>query len=613
MNYQDIILEVFEIDDDTITLEEGIPITPLLALSVFKDDFFKKGKAFGTYLPKKAEKAVKKAQAKGKVFKEKARAEFGVQTGETVYKLTDEQREVIKDLYSKYGKNVVNDVRTFRRNVLAPYALIKRSVKSGSRISSKDITGMSKEQFISALESGRKKIEARGESQEDKSKDLQRIVSKHSEQVKNLQKAKSSIDAGRPIEQSILNRLYSEFEVSDKDLQGYSADELRSTFNTMARNFKSIEAEKKKFKAGEGDVSKAMELTKSQRELRAGKSIDLTKTEKDKFYKGGNFNVALGKYFLRRDIVNKLKPGQNNTYRKTYDSIIDEMLKRVSGQRKKSLEKLISLRKTTAFNDKESKIWEKRPTVKYESNKISDYFQKIKEEDFLEKQISIEKNPKVKKAEREIENEIKRFERSLIKKIDPSDVEKLKRYRLINNLISVRELENPSKMFKSVDQIGGAAGEKEAKKYISPDEYTRKVKEIATREYDTISELNKAKKEAKELTKQMKEAKEDKVVKEMKNVLRQIDIRRDLEATSLLGRDVDKEIIIDINDIEKLVKDMLKKDYEDDFDKQKQDKVALKKMISKYKEEDPDAEDNLEDLEDLIGKLDIKLKRGGRI
>jgi len=65
----------------------------------------------------------------------------------------------------------------------------------------------------------------------------------------------------------------------------------------------------------------------------------------------------------------------------------------------------------------------------------------------------IERSPKLKDAEQKIENEIRRFERKLQKIISSEDYAELKKYRVINNLISVKELKDPTALFKSSEQI----------------------------------------------------------------------------------------------------------------------------------------------------------------
>ena len=120
---------------------------------------------------------------------------------------------------------------------------------------------------------------------------------------------------------------------------------------------------------------------------------------------------------------------------------------------KEKLDSLVGSKKSIDFNEKEAKIWKRKPGTSEASNNIKDYHQAIKEEDFLERYINIERSDELKKAEQEIENEIKRFERKLGKIVSKEDLVKLKKYRLINNLISIRELESPEKLFKSSEEI----------------------------------------------------------------------------------------------------------------------------------------------------------------
>jgi len=625
MQFNDIVLDVFKTGEKPIKIEEGILLTnPFLAMSVFKDKILKKlrGK------PKKEKGAGvrrKKGKSGGLLAKEKAKAKLGVVSGKgegaTVYKLTPEQKKVFKEIYAKYGNDIVKSIKKFRSDILAPAALINRIIKKSSRIGSKDITGMTRDQFNSALESGRKKIQARGEGYWESSKELRKKLNDINDSVKALSKVKSDFVNGRKPDQNVLTKVYNKFDVSGKDFGNYATEDLRRMYNAIIRNHKEkIELLKKmKTKSPSEKLSdKSRELRMVGKELWTGKPLDLTKQERDEFYgpKGVKFNIALGKYFFRREILDKLKPGQSNIFRKTYLSIVDEMKKNAEKRRKNHMEKLIASRKAVEFNRIEKKIWEKLPTVKTFSNKLEDYYQKIKEEDFLEKSINIKRSPKLIAAKQSINNEIKRFERKLGQIVTAEDLAKLKKYRLINNLISVGELEEPSKLFKSSGEIESDIEREyeeeppeDKEEYISRDSFIRRIKEIATIEFDTYRELTNAKKEAKELVRIMKEQGDEDAVKEHKDILKQIEMRRTTEAKKMVGHRFERETIIDIDDVEAYAKKILNTKYKS-YDMAKQAYEHLQTMVSDYKERDPeDAKKNLGDIETLLDKVKFHMTR----
>jgi hypothetical protein len=620
-NKIDLILDVFE--EKTISLNEGaIPITPFVAFAAFKRqalNALRRNKAIKT--AKAIKEVPKKARAKAAIGVEKARATVGAQSGSTIYKLTDEQMKEMGRIYNKYGKELSKEIISFRRNVLAPYQLIKRKISSSSRVSSKDITGLSKEEFNSATESGRKKIQSRGSEFFKKSQQIQDDLGGLASQVKNLQVMKKDFkDGDAKIDYNIANKVFREFGVGDENLEGYSREELKQVYNDIMKNYRALTKVASEAKMGNVEFQKTKDLVKKSRKLWQGKTIDLTKAEKDKFYTRGSFDTALGKYFFSKDIIRQLtQPGTINIFKNTYLSIIDEMIKKSGKRRENALQKLISLRKGAQLTDKEKKVWDKLPTSKSFSGNMEDYFQKIKGEDFLDKPITIKRSPELIDAERKIENEIRRFERKLKNIIDESDYNSLKRMRLIGNLISISELRDPKTLFKSANELSSksSSGESEEKdpdktsaqkkeNYLSPEQFKRRIKEIATVEYDKVSELDNAKKEALALADRMKKQGDEDAVADHADILRKIERRRTTEAKKLSGHKLDPELKIDIADIENLAKEILQKEYTSS-DRLKLDNQRVKSMIEKYKKVEPKADEELEDIEFLFNRITRKI------
>lgn len=458
MNFEDIIIDEFKIDEN-IYLNEGLyPITPFLAFTAWKNKIFAKNKK------KFLKFSINKLKTGILIKKEKAMATLELPSGKggdaTVYALTKKQMDVLSEIYDKYKKKnpmLIDSIINFRKNILAPYQLIKRIVKQNSRASSKDIWGMTREQFNSAVKSGKRKIEGRGENYFEKSKLLQKKIREINENKKYLEQLKRDFESGRRPNQSILNKIYKKFGVGEEEFGKYTPDELRKTYLSLMKNYKEIINLLKKTEGrsfSDEEISRSSELRRHRKVLLSGEGIDLTKREKENFQgKRIGFNAALGKYFLRKEILKDLKPDKSNIFRETYISIIKEMIKKSDEYKYEKVLKLNNLRSSLEFNRIEKRIWEKLPSVKTFSNKIEDYFQKVKETDFLEKPVYIKRSPKLIQAEQKIENEIKNFERNLARIIEPIDLKKLKQYRLINNLISVKELIDPSKLFKSTEEI----------------------------------------------------------------------------------------------------------------------------------------------------------------
>jgi nucleoside-triphosphatase THEP1 len=603
------------VKNEKILEEAYLPLTPFIAYTSLKKAVFnslRKNKFVD--MAKEIGKFPVKVKARAASEVEKIRAGLGISSDGTVYKLTQKQIDVMSDIYDKYGKELVDEILEFRRKILAPYQVIKRTIKKSGRISSKDITGLSREEFKSVLESGRKKILARGKEYFEKSQELQDKVADINSQFEDLRKAKSEFNKENPnINYNIVNKIYKEYDLSGERYEGYSREELSKVYNEIIKNYKSLVKTADEEKLSSIGWEKAKKIIQRNRDLWKGKTIDLTKTEKDELYSRGDFNVALGKYFFSREILKQLAaPGIANIFKQTYLSIIDEMMDKLEERKEKAIQSLIAQRKNTQFTEKEKKVWGRLPTASKFSGDLDDYYQKVREEDFLDKPITIPRSEKLINAEKKIENEIRRFERKLKSIMTKQDFDKLKNYRLINNLITTKELRASENMFKSKSDIVDEFGEKEieketGKEYINSSEYYRRLKEIATSEYDTISELNNAKKEAEELTDKVKKQGDEDLVKEYEDILHQIRRRRNTEKNEIIGHKTETGGIIDVDDIEKLAKSILNTEYTS-TDKIKQDRERLNNLINKYKETDKeDSEKNIEDIQFLLDRVNRKL------
>ena len=644
-NLEDIIfneLETEEIKD--VSIEEGVfMLNPALAFLTLKRNTLKKLKKIEGATLGKAKKSARTAKGKALAGKEKIKSDLqlgGKDSNSTSYKLTKEQKNTLSEINEKYGKELTGDILKFRKDVLAPYQVIKRNVKKNKMLTSKETFGMTKEQFKSSVESGRRKIEARG-NRFEKFDELNNTSDRQDKSIKDLKEIKKGIETNRTIPPSILDRILTEYDLGKKEFNDYSMNDLKKAYFEIIKNVDSIadldadddmntlnkatevnklvqrNVDLRKGRIAKQDVSKRMEVKAAERGYGDSdrddynESVlyesDLTKNKNFRLSNGG-FNSALGLYFLRRKIMSQLKPEKkNSTYRQTYKRIVDELIKNAEEGRKKTSARIIKNKENTVFNEKERKIWELRPSVKTQSGELKDYVQKLKEEDFFNPKY-FKKSDKLIKAEKDIEAGIKRFERSLKKKISAEDYAKLKKYRLINNLITVGELKTPDKLFKTQDEINKDAKSVSAS-FLPDDEFERKVREIATIEFDSISDLNRAKKEAEELFATKREQGDDEIADKMDGVLTQIKRRKNIKANKIRGNEIEMTDadLIDAGVIEKTIKKMLAKDYKDSNDDLKRDQIRIKNMVDKYKEDGgEEAERNMEEIDFLFKKLRAK-------
>jgi hypothetical protein len=621
MKFEDIVLEEMynEDDEELVNLNEDIfPITPFLAYASFKKNTFGALKDKMYDIKATVGKWANRKKAKTLITREKLRASAGKKSGKgddaTVYKLNSTQMNVMADIYNRHGNKIVKDIMEFRKNVLAPYSLIKRKVKEATRVTNKDKFGMTKAEFKAYLESGRRKIENRGERFSEKSEELRDRLDRIAEQIDLLKEAENKLGKEKgEFPRSILNRLYKDYKVHDKDLLGYSPDELRQVQSKMDAKSKEVADLTKRFSDGDADaddIEKAIELA-TRKPIKISTKKDGEDREKE-INPEGNFNVALGRYMFRNEILNSLREPESNELKDTYRRIIQDMITSLNEHRRDTIRKLSSLNASTKLNDKEKLIWKKRSTASEASSDLNDFYQAIKEEDFLETPIYLERTPELKEAEQQIENEIKRFERSLEKKIGKEDFSRLKKHRLINNLITVRELKSTKDLFKDTEELlkttnSDRSDLKKSEEYISPQDFERRIWSIHKYDFSSMSELNNAKKEVDNLVEKMKAQGDEQIVNKLSNVIERIKIRRTLEPqrSSYIGQTSD--LTVGIEQIEKKAEEMANKKY-DSSAEARRDKERLDDMIKTFKEnEGTEAEKELSRIKFLLDKVERRM------
>jgi len=557
-NFSDTVISVLKtqkvlVDDQTI--EEGVffPISPLLAYASFKKRVFtnfKNSKIFKVLnKPKELNNKIKELKGNALIAKEKLRAKSGKNSGSgddaSLYKLTPEQVEVMADIINKYGKELAVEINHFRVNVLAPYQLIKRIIRKNKSLTSTDITGMNKEEFNSSLESGRRKIGRRGEFF-NKSQDLQNKLRDLDADVQRLQTEKTKLATGKDLDSGILEKVYASYKVGESNFGGHSLDTLKKTHEELTRNYSSLN----KYRIDKTSMSPAevLDMLQKQRQLRE-KGIDTSTKDKEKKEgevkeKKGSFAAAFSLYMLRRTIRESFKKTvDSNVYVKTYEKIIDDLIKDIRERRAVISKQFVELRKTIDFNDKENKIWQKHPSAPSEyTSDESHYYQKVKEEDF-ESPKYYERPEELQAAEREIENEIKRFERKLATIISAEDLARLKKYRLINNIITVSELKDPDELFKTQAELQAMKSMKIShEEHIAEKDYNEKLRDWASKELEDEAELESIKKQARELAQKMRNQGDGDIVEKYHDLLRQILGRKTLEARKISKEEKSDEV-----------------------------------------------------------------------
>jgi hypothetical protein len=628
----DLFVSVFsteELEQDQIIFESGIfPLTPFLAYASLKKKFVQ-GKesilAMATFQKQRAE-----IKAKALTFKEKAKAEFGIGTKnehgeEASYKLTKEQLDVMTDIYEKYGDEIVDKIVDFRRDVLAPYTLMKRLIKKNTSISSRDVHGMSREEFDSALESGKKKIELRGKyigSGQEAFGKMDDIDKK----IERLEAAKNKLNSSGIIDDNILEKLYQKFNVQKETFSRYPLSTLDSYVAAMNRSIRSGEKKQAAGFSAAKEINDYAEIRDDpEKALKNKDEDDDTSTERAlDIYFGkikkviaphNNFDDALTSYFMRKNIHDEVKKGDKKLYREIYSDIIDGMLHKYRALKKDHMGGVAKNRKGIYFNEIEDKIFKLKVGSPYMSGKLADYDIKLREEDFLERPIYIQKSPELEAAERKADSEIKKFEKELKEILSPEDYLKLKKYRLISNVITVKELKDGNSLFKTSAEIRkdvfskgdsqeDQVDDEDSDEKIGEEEFVAMLHKVLSKDYTTLRELLADKRKIENMVKALRLNNDDSIVKENKALLDKARARTETKEKD--KEDVSGEIVSKSN-IEEFVKEILDRHYSS-FETLKNDRDKLKEMEKKFNDKNPD-DNEKEDVDFLIQKANYKFKR----
>ena len=460
--------------------------------------------------------------------------------------VNNKQRAVLKYIYKVYGNDIARAILNFKKKIINPFNSIKERLEKKQRISSKDLSGMTKEEFLSNLESGRKKIQARGEPYFKKVENTQERLNLYRDRLEALTQARNEFkgpgtDGVFKIDYNIMNKVYNKFNISFKDddrtdlglqgtridnfgrlhgdddedrlgsdksgsdkldrllydklkkEQGYTRHQFDLIYNRITKEYETLVKANERLNKQDTDLTqeqreRMQKHSKRLKELWAGQNLDLIKSNKGEFYKDRKFKENLAKYFFSRDILNRVKKIENatgsNLFRNTYLTIIKESQESVRSKREKLLQDLITLKKSIKFTEKEEKIWEKRGTIKNFSNKLEDYIQKVDEDDFLEKPIYVQKTPEMKSIEDTIENESRKFFRRLSQIVSEEDLNKLKEVGLVGKKGTSKIVLDKmgDNIFKSDDQIRSSI-EKEGKDAEEPDDEKKKEDYINADDY----------------------------------------------------------------------------------------------------------------------------------
>lgn len=387
----------------------------------------------------------------------------------TTYKLSKEQKAALKYLRKKYGKSLVKEIKEYRKNTLAPYQVAKTYMEKSKALYPKEVLGMTKEEYLKYKKSAEEKIaNMRSNRYEDLTREYMGYADKR-ERLDRISDFFKDVDVDEPT----VNRLFKKYgfystRFTDAELRKYKdkldkIDELKGKLiKALAGNGEDAEKLKKEIAAVKGEASdlkkglskKEDDTIKSLKELRlinnkignADISDELKGTlkniiddaeDENKRITSKSFEQEFENYLIRQKIRDDIKKHRDTKYTDDYKRMFQDSKEALDEKKSYTASKLAKERESKTLNDKEKKIYELKPGMKSDSDRLSDYTLKIKEDDFFEPRF-YNKSEEFRDAERKIDAEIKRFERALESKMEEKDYQLLKKYRLISNLVTIK-------------------------------------------------------------------------------------------------------------------------------------------------------------------------------
>jgi SOS-response transcriptional repressor LexA len=628
MTLQELISGNLKTSDIILTEEEllesfGFSVSPVVAFFTFK----KKALHFLANNPltapiKAIKNAGKKGIAKGLITAEKLKAETeskGKKRNDTVYKYTSEQKDFLVEIYSKYGKEIVKEIEKFRKNILAPYQVIKRLVKENRSLTNKEINGMTYEEYQKYRESGRKKIEAKPDIGKNfNEKNLQLNIARNGFQA--ALKSLEDFESGKEPRSADTEKVLKLLGYGTKEFGGYSILDFQRTDKVITKYEQWIQ---RTLENGNVDVKddtgtklgSVSDVRKSINALRKQGSVRRKEKVKKEIRpeKSISFEKAYLVWQLRKNIRDKLKNEfGRKEYENYYKKVFQDAIKQAKIKKEELTKELLGVRGSVELNSFEKKIWGQKLTrVKQrigsldEPNEIDNWYLKLKDEDFKGKEKKFAIPESVRKAEDTINRETKRFERRLKEIMSEDEVKELKRLRLINNLIVVKEMKDPDLLFKKPNEFSSNEETKEKiedepeenENEVTDDEFKIKLNDFINTEYDSIMELNAAKESLRKLIKTTDDDITKKYNKEIENFLNKLNIKPKVTERQAQTN------LIDINDIQNRINEIISKKF-GSVEEIKEEQVKLNQLIDQYRKQDPQtAGKELSEIQVLFDKL----------
>lgn len=342
--------------------------------------------------------------------------------GKGDFKLNKEQEKFLKKLQRTYGETARKELEEFRVQTLAPLHFVQKKTRESGLVTTRDLMGLTKKEWERGVESGKNKIKKRGEISEKIKNDI-KAIEHNRRTIQKLERIKRMISGKADINKNLVRSEVDKFirnynflsteKIADlKQVQQYSND-IKKSWENLEKEIKNSDS------INLNNVSKSAEniLDRQYNYRKPSSSADKEYDE--------NLSKSVADFYLRQDIVKKILSSGDNVFKSFYSTFLTKL---ASDAKRRANSHADNLRKRGSgleFNYIENKIWGVNKNAYSMSGDLEDYYLKIEEEDFDDRNKSktIDQPEEMKQSKKKIENERYNFAQRFKKKYDISDID----------------------------------------------------------------------------------------------------------------------------------------------------------------------------------------------
>jgi len=340
--------------------------------------------------------------------------------GKADFELNKAQLNFLRELEKKYGKEARKELQDFRNEVLSVFHFVQKKTRESGLVTTKDLMGVTKKEWERAVESGKNKIKKRGEIADKITSDI-RAINHNRRSITKLDTIKRMLSGKRDLDTNLVRSEIDKFIKNYNFISGGKIDNLKQVqqyTNDIERSWKAMEQEISK------DEKVNLDLISKEAEKILDKQYNYQKSSSsdDKEYDESLSKAAVD-YFLRQNIVNNIMSSGDNVFKSFYYTFLNKLTNDAKKRINTHMDNLRKRGEGLRFNEIEDKVWGLKKNASSKSGDLSDYYLKIEEEDFEDRNEpkNIEQPEPMKRSKKKIENERYNFLQRFKKKYDISE------------------------------------------------------------------------------------------------------------------------------------------------------------------------------------------------